>query len=377
VPYRVNYLHAKGRTESLELLGSPELLGIAESLAGPDFVPTYESLVFKSAGDGAPIPWHQDALHPRSRRITNIDVYLDDSLPGQGALRVLPGSQRTRADVCAVRDQHGWEPPGVVEVALEAGDVLLHDVMLVHGSPPTTGNALRRTLYYEFRSAQQILDEGPFDRSWVERRLRLMGPALAAHAAAFPDATPFDWRPSPELLPSRSATPTSSSRWRTPSGTPAASAAPATRPAPPRAERRARHGDDTTTGPVPRSSATPPRRSGRGGRAREARPRPAAVRRTARNEAPPATGAHGLRTRAVRHAGDCSCCRRRDQSVLADSPRRGGSHHLLTSGSRTAGGADGVHEVRDVGPAVLGPPRDRQDCGSQVCHGTKATPGGA
>jgi hypothetical protein len=28
-----------------------------------------------------------------------------------------------------------------------------------------------------------------------------MGPALAAHAAAFPDATPFDWRPSPELLP--------------------------------------------------------------------------------------------------------------------------------------------------------------------------------
>jgi hypothetical protein len=201
VPYRVNYLHAKGRSESLELLGSPELLGIAESLAGPDFVPTYESLVFKSAGDGAPIPWHQDALHPRSRRITNIDVYLDDSLPGQGALRVLPGSQRTRADVCAVRDQHGWEPPGVVEVALEAGDVLLHDVMLVHGSPPTTGNALRRTLYYEFRSAQQILDEGPFDRSWVERRLRLMGPALAAHAAAFPDATPFDWRPSPELLP--------------------------------------------------------------------------------------------------------------------------------------------------------------------------------
>jgi hypothetical protein len=201
VPYRVNYIHAKAGTASLELLGSPELLGIAESLAGPDFVPTYESLVFKQAGDGAPIPWHQDALHPRSRRITNIDIYLDDSVAGQGALRVLPASQQQRVDVCALRDQYGWEPPGVVEVEMDAGDVLLHDVMLVHGSPPVTGNALRRTLYYEFRSAQQIRDEGPFDDAWIERRMRLMAPALAAHAAAFPDVPPFDWRPSAELRP--------------------------------------------------------------------------------------------------------------------------------------------------------------------------------
>ena len=201
VPYRVNYIHAKGGTASLELLGSPELLGIAESLAGSDFVPTYESLVFKQAGDGAPIPWHQDALHPRSRRITNLDVYLDASLAGQGALRVLPGSQRRKVDTCALRDEFGWEPPGFVEVEMEAGDVLLHDVMVVHGSPPATGNALRRTLYYEFRSAQQIRDEGPWDEEWIERRMRLMAPALGAHAAAFPDAVPFDWRPSPELRP--------------------------------------------------------------------------------------------------------------------------------------------------------------------------------
>jgi hypothetical protein len=201
VPYRVDYIHNKGGTASLELLGSPELLGIGESLAGPDFVPTYESLVFKQAGDGAPIPWHQDALHPRSRRVTNVDVYLDDSLAGQGALRVLPASQQRKVDACALRDEYGWEPPGFVEVEMAAGDVLLHDVMVVHGSPPTTGNALRRTLYYEFRSAQQIRDEGPWDAGWVERRMRLMAPALSAHAAAFPDATPFDWRPSPELRP--------------------------------------------------------------------------------------------------------------------------------------------------------------------------------
>src|SRR6476661_2432945 len=65
----------------------------ADRLAGPDFVPTYESMVFKSAGDGAPIPWHQDAVHARRHRIFNIDVYLDASVAGEGALHVVPGSQ--------------------------------------------------------------------------------------------------------------------------------------------------------------------------------------------------------------------------------------------------------------------------------------------
>ncbi|MEO6714898.1 MAG: phytanoyl-CoA dioxygenase family protein [Mycobacteriales bacterium] len=199
--FRVDYLHSKGRPESLELLGSPAVLGIAASLAGNDFVPTYESLVFKAAGDGAPIPWHQDAVHLRSQRIVNIDVYLDASLPGQGALRVLPGSQRRRADVCAIRDEHGWDPPGQIEVAMEPGDILLHDVMLVHGSPPAIGNQLRRTLYFEFRPADQIRSEGPWDDEWVVRRMRLIPLAQRAFAAAFPAATPFHWQPSPWLRP--------------------------------------------------------------------------------------------------------------------------------------------------------------------------------
>ncbi|HYN75619.1 MAG TPA: phytanoyl-CoA dioxygenase family protein [Candidatus Limnocylindria bacterium] len=201
VMFRVDYVHAKGQAASLELLGSPEVLSIAESLAGPDFVPTYESLVFKDEGDGAPITWHQDAVHPRRHRIFNIDVYLDASLPGQGPLKVVPGSQRAKIDACAVADTYGWDVPGAVEVAMEPGDVLVHDVMVVHGSMPTEGNALRRTLYYEFRSAQQILEEGPWDRSWVDARLRLLPLALAAHAEAFPDQAGFAWTPPAHLRP--------------------------------------------------------------------------------------------------------------------------------------------------------------------------------
>lgn len=204
VMFRVDYLHAKGQAASLELLGAPEMLGIAESLCGPSFVPTYESLVFKNEGDGAPIPWHQDAVHPRRHRIINVDVYLDSSRAGEGALRVLPGSQTTKNDVCLVRDEYGWSPPGAVQVELEPGDVLVHDVMVVHGSEPVRDNPLRRTIYYEFRPAEQILTEGPWDRAWVEARMRLLPVALAEHARLRPTADQFGWQPADDLRPDSS-----------------------------------------------------------------------------------------------------------------------------------------------------------------------------
>lgn len=201
VLFRVNYVHNKGEAASLELLGSPEMLGIAESLAGPDFVPTYESLVFKNTGDGAPIDWHQDAVHPRNHRIFNVDVYLDESRRGAGALRVAPGSQRQVVDVCQLQEEYGWDAPGVVHTELDPGDVLVHDVMLVHGSEATQANKMRRTIYYEFRSAHQILAEGPWDASFIDQRLRLVSLGLAEHGRQNPEVAGFDWNVAAEFAP--------------------------------------------------------------------------------------------------------------------------------------------------------------------------------
>ena len=202
--WRVDYIHAKGEPASLELLGSCSVLGIAESLAGPDFVPTYESMVLKAAGDGGPVPWHQDAVHARRHRMFNVDVYLDDSRSGAGALHVIPGSQMQRTDACALAETHGWELPGAIEIELEAGDVLVHDDMVVHGSPPASGNALRRTIYLEFRPAQSILEDGPWPPEWMDARLRLIPLALAERARTVGPADRFDWRISAELRPAMS-----------------------------------------------------------------------------------------------------------------------------------------------------------------------------
>jgi hypothetical protein len=77
--FRVDYLHDKGFPASLELLGSPQILAVAESMCGVNFVPTYEAMVFKQEGEGIAIHWHQDAIHPRRWRIFNLDLYLDSS----------------------------------------------------------------------------------------------------------------------------------------------------------------------------------------------------------------------------------------------------------------------------------------------------------
>jgi ectoine hydroxylase-related dioxygenase (phytanoyl-CoA dioxygenase family) len=201
VMFRIDYLHDKGASASLELLGSPKILGIASSLCGHNFVPTYESMVFKQQGDGEAIRWHQDAVHPRRYRIFNLDLYLDRSEANAGALMVIPGTQTTLLDACEMERLHGWTPPGAIVVEMEPGDVLLHDVMVIHGSPRTVGKALRRTIYYEFRAAEQILQEGPWDREWIEQRMALIPEGLRAYHAAFPSEPTFDWKADAEFRP--------------------------------------------------------------------------------------------------------------------------------------------------------------------------------
>jgi ectoine hydroxylase-related dioxygenase (phytanoyl-CoA dioxygenase family) len=201
VMWRVDYVHNKQESASLELLGSPQVLAVAESMCGPNFVPTYESMVFKQEGDGEAVPWHQDAVQPRVHRIFNYDLYLDSSKAGGGALRVIPGSQIQKQDICGITDTFGWDHPDAIVVEMEPGDVLLHDVMVVHGSERAQGYALRRTIYYEFRAAEEIVEDGPWDREWIDRRMRLLPLGLEAYAKQFPDQPQYAWSPADEFRP--------------------------------------------------------------------------------------------------------------------------------------------------------------------------------
>jgi ectoine hydroxylase-related dioxygenase (phytanoyl-CoA dioxygenase family) len=158
----------------LELLGSPGVIDLATTLAGEDCVTTYESLLVKTTGDAHAIGWHRDMVHDRRGRICTLGVYLDESRRGAGALRIVPRSQTSTGDLCALEDALSAGAVQAVEIEMEPGDVLVHDVMAVHASAPVAGQGLRRTVYFEVRPRAQAHANPGFEEEWIELRRRLM-----------------------------------------------------------------------------------------------------------------------------------------------------------------------------------------------------------
>ncbi|MBW7457357.1 phytanoyl-CoA dioxygenase family protein, partial [Paenibacillus sepulcri] len=77
------------------LLGHPFILRSVEKLQGPNFIPTWDSMVLKAPDEGVIVPWHRDAAVPDGcedkRPIFNVDFYLDEA-DLQTCLWVIPGS---------------------------------------------------------------------------------------------------------------------------------------------------------------------------------------------------------------------------------------------------------------------------------------------
>ena len=184
IPYYLTYLHSHPNTVSLRLLAHPTILDLARRMVGPDCVPTYESLVFKLPEAGSSVPWHRDgnANHPEAgHRIFNVDIYLDESTVENSCVWVVPGSNQWPREKIAEYLQMAktrFDLPGAVPAEMKPGDILLHDIMVLHGSTENRSAALRRVIYYEFRSASHIRKAGWWDDAWIAKRLNLLQHAL-------------------------------------------------------------------------------------------------------------------------------------------------------------------------------------------------------
>ena len=85
----------------------------------------------------------------------------------------------------------GWEIPGVIEQPAKAGDILVQDMMILHGSQVKQTPGVRRTIYVELRPAAGVTESGAQSERWNELRQRWMGlVARRAEASDWPD----DWR---------------------------------------------------------------------------------------------------------------------------------------------------------------------------------------
>jgi ectoine hydroxylase-related dioxygenase (phytanoyl-CoA dioxygenase family) len=206
VPYRVEYVVDK-LPACRALAGHPFILRSVERLQSNDFIPTWDSLVFKTPGQGASIPWHRDAgtgscLPPHP--IFNVDFYLDRA-DESNCVWGIPGSNRWSEEAANARNAElnrdlangVFRKEGCVPVLMNPGDVLLHDILVLHGSAPTNG-ALRRVVYYEYRPIATELALGPHKPAYIPAKQQVLVDCLAfrRNAAWVKDADPFTYRPS-------------------------------------------------------------------------------------------------------------------------------------------------------------------------------------
>lgn len=175
----------KGNLSCLELLGSPFILDIAETICGADFFSIQEFAVIKELGDDIPVLWHQDMLHKRGGNCFTMGIYLDDANEKDGALRIVPGSHLAGKSICELRN----EP--FIETPVKAGDIQIHDMMLAHCSEPLQKSAIRRVIYFEFLSANHVKNEQIYIEEAVQLRMDLLKVAIAYYRQLHPQEKLF------------------------------------------------------------------------------------------------------------------------------------------------------------------------------------------
>jgi ectoine hydroxylase-related dioxygenase (phytanoyl-CoA dioxygenase family) len=182
IPYYLNYLHANPNTFSLRLLANPFIGDLLARMVGPDFIPCYESLVFKLPGNGSSVPWHRDGgVVQGDERIFNIDIYPDHSTVANSCVWVVPGSHKwehAKAMEWVQRGREEFNLPTAVPAEMAPGDVLLHHTKVLHGSTQNHTNELRRVVYFDNRAVRWNEQYHWFAPSVMEKRCRLFQYAL-------------------------------------------------------------------------------------------------------------------------------------------------------------------------------------------------------
>lgn len=188
--YFVNAGNLCFRNESVfaELMGSPMLLSITEAICGADFFPIQEFAVIKNRGDQSPVLWHQDVNNGQPGRTIMVGIYLDAADENNGALRVIPGSHKSKESICILEKQ-----PSVV-VDMKPGGILVHDLMIAHSSGVLESNPQRRVLYFEFMSSVQAIEENIYTREFVELRTRLIPVAIKFFGNNHAEEEQFQWQ---------------------------------------------------------------------------------------------------------------------------------------------------------------------------------------
>ena len=192
----------------LRLYAHPILAQIAAAINGADFAPFHETLFFKEPGLGAAVSWHQDGNTHWDSPYFDEDIHgfnfmtqLYESTAVNGVWAV-PGSHKEgKVDIKRLVEDAGSERlPEAVPMICNAGDVIISNRQLLHGSFANTGFEPRITVNTGFHRRSSVLDiKGAgihseavvYDKVHIEKRSKVMGLAVNARRHRYPNEEPF------------------------------------------------------------------------------------------------------------------------------------------------------------------------------------------
>jgi ectoine hydroxylase-related dioxygenase (phytanoyl-CoA dioxygenase family) len=139
-----------------DLVRHPAILDAVEDVLGPNLLVWHSSFFIKEPGDQAFVSWHQDATYwgLSEPDVVTAWVAFTDATVENGAMRMVPGShgeQLAHRDTFARENMlsRGQEiavevdEARGVDILLRAGEMSLHHVRMIHGSPPNRSRARR------------------------------------------------------------------------------------------------------------------------------------------------------------------------------------------------------------------------------------------
>ena len=152
---RVNNFHLHAGPKALALLGHHLIQDIANKLCHQEHIVSVDMMIIKNLGDELAIPWHQDITFDQSKdKIIAVGVYLEPSNLDDAPLTLIRDSHtKVHQNIEQYANQNQSKQ---MSISAQAGDIIVHNPMLVHGSNPISKQSIRRTIYYEFRSLSHV-----------------------------------------------------------------------------------------------------------------------------------------------------------------------------------------------------------------------------
>lgn len=149
-----------GHETFMDIASDERIVDAVSQLIGPDVILWGCQSFCKPPGDGMEVPFHQDGNYWPIRPLATCTVWIaiDDSVVENGCLRVIPGSHRDRQLVDHLQEDRDrlvlnqrvvdgvFDENDAVEVELEAGQMSMHDVYMIHGSNPNLSSRRRAGL---------------------------------------------------------------------------------------------------------------------------------------------------------------------------------------------------------------------------------------